>query len=254
MGVLNVTPDSFADGGRFMDLDQALGQARMMVSEGADIIDIGGESTRPRALPVTAAAELDRVLPVLESVQREFDAPISIDTSKPAGASMINDISALRAPGALETAASLAVPVCLMHMQGAPRTMQEAPHYDDVVREVTEFLDDRATACIRAGIPRERIAVDPGFGFGKTLEHNLALLDGLERIVALGYPVLVGLSRKSMLGKLLGRAAEDRLAGSLALALLARQRGAGIIRVHDVAPTVDTLRILARLESMSLDG
>lgn len=262
MGVLNVTPDSFSDGGRFMDLDQALGQARMMVSEGADIIDIGGESTRPRALPVTAAAELDRVLPVLESVQREFDVPISIDTSKPevmrdavaAGASMINDISALRAPGALETAASLAVPVCLMHMQGAPRIMQEAPHYDDVVREVTEFLDDRATACIRAGIPRERIAVDPGFGFGKTLEHNLALLDGLERIVALGYPVLVGLSRKSMLGKLLGRAAEDRLAGSLALALLARQRGAGIIRVHDVAPTVDTLRILARLEAMSPGG
>lgn len=259
MGVLNLTPDSFSDGGQFLTLDAALAQVERMIKEGADIIDVGGESTRPGAASVTAATELDRVMPVLERVGRQFDVPVSIDTSKPevmraavgAGADMINDVYALRAPGALAAAAELQVPVCLMHMQGEPRTMQASPHYEDVVRDVREFLATRAAAAEAAGLPRDCIIVDPGFGFGKTVEHNLALLRHLEQIGQLGYPVLVGLSRKSMLGRLLGRAANERLAGSLALAVLARQKGTGIIRVHDVASTLDILRVLAAVNGQS---
>jgi dihydropteroate synthase len=253
MGVLNVTPDSFADGGRWLDPDAALARARALHEAGADIIDVGGESTRPGAAPVGADAELARVVPVIEALARDIDVAIAIDTCKPvvmreavgAGASMINDVLALRADGALEAAAELGVPVCLMHMQGEPRTMQADPRYDDVVADVHRFLADRLLACEFAGIPRQRLLVDPGFGFGKTLEHNLELLRRLERFTDLGVPVLAGLSRKSMIGALTGRAIEDRVAGSVAAALIAVQRGAAIVRVHDVAPTRDALAVWA---------
>jgi dihydropteroate synthase len=251
MGVLNVTPDSFSDGGNFLPRERALGHARAMVAEGADIIDIGGESTRPGAKPVSVQEELDRVIPVIEALREEVAVPLSIDTSKPevmraavaAGAGFINDVYALRAPGALETAAGLNVPVCLMHMQGEPRTMQENPQYRDVVADVREFLFERVAAAEAAGIARDRIVVDPGFGFGKSVEHNLQLLRGLNALAALGIPVLAGLSRKSMIGKLLGLPVERRLHASLALALLAVQNGANIVRVHDVGPTVEALRM-----------
>jgi len=255
MGVLNVTPDSFSDGGRFSGPPAALAQARQLVEEGADIIDVGGESTRPGARPVTEAEELERVMPVVEALVRELDCAVSIDTSKPAvmraavaaGAGMLNDVRALQTDGALAAAAELDVPVCLMHMKGDPRSMQDAPVYGDVVGEVADYLGCRAQACLAAGIGRDRIVLDPGFGFGKTLEHNLALIRGMEHLCDLGFPVLAGLSRKSMIGRITGRPVGERLAGSIALAMEARRRGAVIIRAHDVAPTIDALRILERI-------
>jgi dihydropteroate synthase len=251
MGVLNVTPDSFSDGGRFVHIDDALRQAGDMVAEGAAIIDIGGESTRPGAAAVPLEQELARVLPVIERLAAAFDVPISIDTSKPevmraavnAGAGMINDVTALSAPGAIAAAAESAVPVCLMHMQGEPRTMQQAPQYDDVVADIMRYLSDRVAACEAGGIAHNRLLVDPGFGFGKTKAHNLAVLNGLATFQRLGLPLLVGLSRKSMLGAVTGRTVEERLAASVAAALMAVERGARIVRVHDVAATVDALAL-----------
>jgi dihydropteroate synthase len=253
MGILNLTPDSFSDGGLWLEPDEALRHVFSMIGDGADIIDVGGESTRPGSTGVPLQAELDRVIPVIERVARETDTPVSIDTSKPgvmleavkAGAGMINDVYALRQEGAVETAASLGVPVCLMHMQGEPRDMQKAPAYEDVVGEVCGFLDERASACRDAGIPADKIVLDPGFGFGKTLEHNLALVRGLPQVCELGYPVLAGISRKSMLGTITGRDADQRVTASAAAALLAVQNGAAIVRVHDVAETVDALKVLA---------
>lgn len=251
MGVLNVTPDSFSDGGRFLTVQNALAHAQAMVAEGAALIDVGGESTRPGSEPVGLQQELDRVIPLIEKLRDETDAVISIDTMKPevmraavaAGAGMVNDVLALQTPGALQAVAGTGAAVCLMHMQGTPGTMQAEPHYEDVVAEVEAFLLRRAQSCIDAGITRDRIVLDPGFGFGKTTEHNLSLLAGLPRLARHGYPVLAGLSRKSMLGKLLGRPVEQRLAGSLALATIAVLRGARIIRSHDVAPTCDAVAV-----------
>ena len=256
MGVVNVTPDSFSDGGRHLDPVRALSHARSLVLDGADIVDVGGESTRPGAAPVSLQEELDRVLPIIERLVDD-GAIVSVDTMKPAvmraaidaGASMVNDVSALQEADALEAASRNDVAVCLMHMQGAPRTMQDAPAYDDVVREVGDFLLARAEACEEAGIARERIVLDPGFGFGKTVRHNLELLRGLRAIVALGYPVAAGLSRKSTVGTLTGRDVHDRLAGSLAAALAAVERGASIVRVHDVRETVDALNVWSALRS-----
>jgi len=251
MGILNVTPDSFSDGGVFLSPQKAVAQALRMAEEGADIIDIGGESTRPGARPVSAQEEIDRVVPVIAAVREKTRLPISIDTSKPgvmraavaAGAGFINDVRALRTEGTLEAAAELNVPVCLMHMQGEPRTMQDDPRYADVVGEVRDFLKERRDACMNAGIPAARIVVDPGFGFGKTLEHNLELLRGLKKLQSLGAPILAGLSRKSMIGKALGLPVERRLHASVALAVMAVQNGARIVRVHDVGPTVEALRM-----------
>lgn len=252
MGILNVTPDSFSDGGRYADIAAAIDQAKRMVDEGADIIDIGGESTRPGAKPVSKQQELDRIIPVIEALRGNNEVPISIDTSKPhvmeaaiaAGANMINDVAALRAPGALETAAQAGCPVCLMHMQGEPRTMQENPQYSDVVEDVAAFLRQRADVCVAAGISKENIILDPGFGFGKTLEHNLSLLKHLDRLVDTGYPVLAGISRKRMIGTLLGDAdVEARLQGSVAAAVIAAIKGASILRVHDVRETVEALAV-----------
>jgi dihydropteroate synthase len=253
MGVLNVTPDSFSDGGRFLAAEAAVEHALRMVAEGAAIIDIGGESTRPGAAPVPAEEELRRVLPVIERLRQATNVVISIDTSKPevirgaaaAGAGLINDVRALREPGALEAAAAGECAVCLMHMLGEPRTMQEAPGYVDVVKEVKAFLDERAHSCRAAGVSSDRIVIDPGFGFGKTLEHNLELLRHLAELTAGELPVLVGLSRKSIVGKLTGRGAGERLYGSIALAVIAALNGARIIRAHDVAATVDALRTVA---------
>ena len=250
MGIVNVTPDSFSDGGRFDSAAAAIDFAQSLRTQGADILDVGGESTRPGAAPVPEDVELARVLPVVTALARD-GALVSIDTMKPgvmraaiaAGASMVNDVRALRAPGAMEGVAGSAAAVCLMHMQGEPQSMQVAPRYDDVVGEVRTFLAARAAVCEAAGIGRERIAVDPGFGFGKTVAHNLALLHGLDAIAALGYPVVAGLSRKRTLGVLTGRPDGDRLAGSVAAALAAVVRGAAIVRVHDVAATVDALRV-----------
>lgn len=255
MGILNVTPDSFSDGGRFIGATAALEHALAMVEAGADFIDIGGESTRPGAEPVSAEVEIGRVVPVIEALGPHCPVPISIDTSKPAvmraavaaGAGLINDVRALREPGAVETAVELGVPVCLMHMQGEPRTMQAAPAYEDVVAEVRDFLLGRAAACEAAGMPREGILLDPGFGFGKALAHNLSLLRHLDVLVATGYPVLVGLSRKSMLGQLTGLPVEQRLAPSLAAAVLAARAGARVIRVHDVGETVAALALVAAM-------
>jgi dihydropteroate synthase len=250
MGVVNVTPDSFSDGGRFFDAKAAVAHALRLAEDGADILDIGGESSRPGALPVSVQQELDRILPVLEGLKR-LEKPLSVDTRRPevmqaalsAGASMINDIEALLAPGAIEAVAKGQCAVCLMHMKGTPATMQQEPHYDDVVVEVRRFLAERAKACERAGIARERIVVDPGFGFGKTVGHNLELLRALPEIGKLGFPVLAGWSRKSSLGKLTGRPADERLAASLAAALLALQGGATILRVHDVKETRDVIAV-----------
>jgi dihydropteroate synthase len=260
MGILNVTPDSFSDGGRFLAAGQAVDQATRMIEAGAAIIDIGGESTRPGASPVSAQQEIDRVMPVLERLVDACDTPVSIDTTKPevmraaaaAGAGLINDVAALRAPGAIETAAATGLPVCLMHMQGEPRTMQKSPQYAEVVADILDYLAQRLAACETAGIPRSRLLVDPGFGFGKTLEHNLALLSRLSAFRRLGVPVLIGISRKSMLGQLTGRPVEERLAASVAAAILAAQRGASIIRVHDVAETVDALKILQAVADVDL--
>jgi dihydropteroate synthase len=253
MGVLNVTPDSFSDGGRFFDVGRAVERAHRMVEQGAAIVDVGGESTRPGAAAVETEDEMRRVLPVIRAVALKLSVPVSVDTSKPdvmraaveEGATLINDICALQSPGALGAAASTRAAVCLMHMQGEPRTMQVDPRYDDVVREVREFLQGRIEACIHGGIRRERIVIDPGFGFGKTLQHNLALLNGLSQITELGVPVLAGLSRKAMLGTILGRPVEQRLYGSLALATVAVLKGARIIRAHDVAETVDAVKVAA---------
>lgn len=252
MGILNVTPDSFSDGGQYSSFEQACQHADTMVSQGAQFIDIGGESTRPGADEVSLDAELARVLPLIEYVAAKHDVWISIDTSKPevmrqavnAGAHLINDVRALMAPQALEMAAQLQVPVCLMHMQGKPRTMQLAPDYQNVVADVASFLTERIQACIAAGISREQLLIDPGFGFGKTVEHNYELLAKLQHFQQFDLPMLIGLSRKSMIGELLGKPIGERLAGSLAGAMLAAQNGAQIIRVHDVAETVDVLKVL----------
>ncbi len=251
MGILNITPDSFSDGGDFLSVDMAVEQAHRMVEEGAAIIDVGGESTRPGAPAVSETEELERVLPVIEGIACNLPVPLSIDTSKPnvmraavaAGAGLINDVMALQAPGAVGAVAELNVPVCLMHMQGEPRTMQQAPCYADVVSEVKEFLAWRVDCCISAGISRSHLLIDPGFGFGKTLDHNLALLRNLQQIADLDLPLLVGLSRKSMIGALLGEPVNRRVYGGLAAAVLAVERGACIIRTHDVKPTADALAV-----------
>lgn len=252
MAIVNVTPDSFSDGGEHFDADAAIAHGLRLANEGADILDVGGESTRPGAGDVTVEEELRRVLPVIEALAARTPLPISVDTSKPevmraavaAGAGLINDVRALRAEGALDAAAALRVPVCLAHMQGEPRGMQDAPHYDDVVADVHRFLAERLFACEMAGIERARLLIDPGFGFGKTLEHNLALLAGLERFADLKAPLLAGLSRKRMIGTLTGREAPaERLHGSVAAAVLAAGRGASIVRVHDVAATRDALAV-----------
>lgn len=252
MGILNITPDSFADGGRFLAPAEAIAHARAMVEEGADIIDVGGESTRPGARGVSAQEEFERVIPVIAALRATLPTPISIDTSKPevmraavaAGAGMINDVRSLTTPGALAEATRLGVPVCLMHMQGEPRTMQDDPRYGDVVAEVREFLRARKQAAIDAGIDASRIVIDPGFGFGKGLEHNLTLLRHLHELTVLGSPILVGLSRKSMIGKALGLPLEERLHASVALAVFAVQQGASIVRVHDVRATREAVRML----------
>jgi len=253
MGILNVTPDSFSDGNRYASVAAALERATRMVQEGVTIIDVGGESTRPGAEPVAEAAEIARVVPVIEGIAAASEVAISIDTSKPrvmaaavaAGACIVNDIHALRADGARSWAAGAGVGVCLMHMQGEPRTMQEHPHYDDVVTQVLEFLAREKELCLQAGIASEAIAVDPGLGFGKGLAHNLTLLKELPRFAALGAPVLVGLSRKSFIGRILGRGVDERLYGGLGLAALAVTFGARIIRTHDVAQTRDAIRMVS---------
>jgi dihydropteroate synthase len=252
MGIVNVTPDSFADGGEHATVEAAIAHGLQLAEEGADILDIGGESTRPGALDVPVDEELRRVIPVIEALARQTPLPLSIDTSKPevmraavaAGAGMVNDVYALRREGALEAAAALGVPVVLMHMLGEPRSMQDAPRYDDVVADVHRFLAERIFAAEMAGIAKKHIVVDPGFGFGKTIAHNLALLAQLDRFTELGVPVLAGLSRKKTIGELTGRAdPHDRIHGSVAAHLIAAQRGAMLLRVHDVAATVDALKV-----------
>jgi len=251
MGILNVTPDSFSDGGHFDNLNIALRQAATMADEGAAIIDIGGESTRPGSKSVSVQEEQDRIIPVIEAVKSVTDAPISVDTSKAevmraavaAGAAMINDVCALRAEGALEAAADLNVPVCLMHMLGEPRTMQQNPQYDDVVADVATFLDERITACVEAGISEDLVVVDPGFGFGKTHRHNVELLANLRQLRVRNRPVLVGVSRKSTLGELTQREVHQRMPASVAAAVVAVMNGADIIRAHDVQASVDALNV-----------
>jgi dihydropteroate synthase len=253
MGILNVTPDSFSDGDRYSRPDAAVDRAAAMVAEGAGIIDVGGESTRPGATAVDERVEIERVVPVIERIARTVDVAISIDTSKPpvmaaataAGACIVNDVYALRAPGAREWAATAGVGVCLMHMQGEPRTMQHSPQYQDVVGEVCEFLIRERAACMAAGVAHEAIVLDPGVGFGKGLEHNMALLKALPRLAALGSPLLVGLSRKSFIGRILGRPTDERLYGGLGLAALAVSMGARIVRTHDVAPTRDAIDMVS---------
>ncbi len=250
-GIVNVTPDSFSDGGKYLDPESAIAHGLKLAEDGADLLDIGGESTRPGADAVSIDEEIARIVPVIEALARQTSLPIAIDTSKPevmratiaAGAGMINDVRALRGDGALDAAADLKVPVCLMHMLGEPRTMQDDPHYDDVVSDVRRFLTDRIFACEMSGIDKNKLVVDPGFGFGKTLEHNLTLLRALDQFAALGVPTMVGLSRKSMIGTLTGAALNDRVAGSVAAALIAVQKGAAIVRVHDVAATRDALTV-----------
>lgn len=251
MGILNVTPDSFSDGGNFNHLERAMTHARQMVADGATLIDVGGESTRPGAPDVSEQEELDRVIPIVERLVHECNVMISLDTSKAAvmregckaGAHLINDIRALQEPGALLAAAEADVPVCLMHMQGQPRTMQVEPHYDDLLEEVKAFFDERIAVCEAAGIGREKLLLDPGYGFGKTLAHNYQLLAEQRGLLEYGLPLLVGMSRKSMIGNLLARPVDERLAGSLACALIGMQQGARIIRVHDVRETMDALRV-----------
>ncbi len=262
MGILNVTPDSFSDGGRYSQVDVALEHARVMLAEGADIIDVGGESTRPGAEAVSVADELQRVLPTVTALVNELGAIVSVDTSKPevmeaaigAGAAMINDVQALGAPGALEIVATAEVFVCLMHMQGLPRTMQANPQYQNVVNAIIGFLGKRANDCIAAGIPAHRIIIDPGFGFGKSLIHNYTLMRNLGRLTELGYYVLAGMSRKSMIGALLDTPAEKRLIGSVVLAALAAERGAAILRVHDVGETVEAMRLVQAVQTLGLMG
>ncbi|NWC95501.1 MULTISPECIES: dihydropteroate synthase [unclassified Pseudomonas] len=257
MGILNVTPDSFSDGGRFSQLDAALRHAEAMVAAGATLIDVGGESTRPGARAVSPLEELERVAPIVERIHRELDVIISVDTSTPAvmretarlGAGLINDVRSLQRDGALDAAAATGLPVCLMHMLGEPGTMQDDPHYDNLVGEVKDFLAGRMAQCAAAGIAPERIILDPGFGFAKTLQHNLSLFKHMESLHALGRPLLVGVSRKSMIGLALNRPVGERLHGGLALAALAVVKGARILRVHDVAETVDVARMIAAVES-----
>lgn len=257
MGVLNVTPDSFSDGGRFATIDQALRRAIQMSQAGAAVVDIGGESTRPGAEPVSVAEELDRVIPVVEALRKETDILISLDTSTPevmlegakAGAHMINDVRALQRQGALEAAVRTGLPVCLMHMQGEPETMQHNPTYHAVLAEVGEFLVDRVDRCLSAGIEQKKLIVDPGFGFGKSLDHNLSLLKHLDQLEPLGLPRLVGMSRKSMIGAVLDRPVDQRLFGSLAAAVIAAEKGAWMIRVHDVAETVDVIKLVNAVRS-----
>ena len=262
MGVLNVTPDSFSDGGRYATVEDAIERGTAMAAEGAAIIDVGGESTRPGAADVPVREELQRVLPVVEQLVRRVPVPVSVDTSKPevmraalaAGASLVNDVRALRAPGALEAVAGSRAAVCLMHMLGGPRTMQAAPTYADVVGQVRQFLAERVRACLAAGIDRERISVDPGIGFGKHPDHNLALLAALDRLADPDLPVLVGVSRKSLVGIITGRPPEGRLAGSVAFAALAVMGGAAIIRAHDVAETVDAVKVASALRRAAAGG
>lgn len=252
MGILNVTPDSFSDGGKFTHIEHALAQVERMIADGASIIDIGGESTRPGAVVVSDEDELVRVIPVLKAIKQRFNVFVSIDTSKAsvmsaaiaAGADIINDVRALQNEGCLAAVAKSNIPVCLMHMQGLPQTMQDSPRYDDVITDVEVFFQQRIDACVSAGIARERIILDPGFGFGKTLEQNFHLLANLSVFCQFGLPLLAGLSRKSMIGNLLNRDVEQRIAGSLSAAIIAAQQGANIIRVHDVQATVDALSIL----------
>lgn len=262
MGILNVTPDSFADGGRYLAPDHALERARQMIDEGVDIIDVGGESTRPGAAPVRVDEELARVVPVIEAIKAQCRVAVSVDTSTPevmtaaaaAGADLINDVRALQREGALAAAAASGLPVCLMHMQGEPRTMQDKPAYDDIVGEIIAFFAARLQACDAAGIGRDKVLLDPGFGFGKTAVHNLQLINRLQGFVALGQPVLVGASRKSTIGLLLGDAEADRLQGSVAMAIAAFMRGASVLRVHDVAATVQALRVVAAVETEQVPG
>ena len=257
MGILNVTPDSFSDGGRFAARDAALRHAADMVAAGATLIDVGGESTRPGAAVVSPDEELERVAPVVEAILREIDVVVSVDTSTAEvisesarlGAGLINDVRSLRREGALQAAAASGLPVCLMHMRGEPGDMQGDPRYQNVTREVAEFLAERMAVCAAAGIPADRIVLDPGFGFAKTLEHNLSLFKHMERLRALGRPLLVGVSRKSMIGAALQRPVGERLYGSLALAALAVAKGASIVRVHDVAETVDVVRMIAAVQA-----
>lgn len=257
MGILNATPDSFSDGGRYTLLDAALRHAEAMVAAGATLIDVGGESTRPGALVVTPSEELERVAPVVEALNRELDVIISVDTSTPAvitetarlGAGLINDVRSLRREGALEAAAATGLPVCLMHMLGEPGDMQDNPQYENLLGEVSAFLRERIQQCVLAGIPNERIILDPGFGFAKSLDHNLSLFKHMQELHALGRPLLVGVSRKSMIGGALSRPVGERLFGGLALAALAMTKGAKILRVHDVAETVDVVRMIAAVEA-----
>ena len=259
MGILNLTPDSFSDGGLFTNKDKALNHVKQMIDDGADIIDIGGESTRPGANEVSIDEECQRVIPLIKAIREISDIPISIDTSKTevmqqaieAGASMINDVNALKAKGAVELAVKLNVPVCIMHMQGEPRTMQHTPQYENVVQEVKEFLKQRVDICLAAGIKKENIIVDPGFGFGKTLEHNLSLLKHLDEFTKFDVPLLIGVSRKSMIGKILDDApADERLHGSVALATLATWMNTNILRVHDVKATADALKLCMAVKNI----
>jgi len=252
MGIINVTPDSFSDGGKYTALDAAIAHAKQLIAEGADILDIGGESTRPGAEPVSLQEELKRVLPLIKALSPTTPVPLSIDTYKPevmraaieAGAHIVNDVRALQEPGALDAVANSNVGVCLMHMQGMPQTMQLNPSYQDVVSEVSRFLQDRAHACLARGIAAERIVIDPGFGFGKTKEHNIALIQHLNALADLGYPLLVGLSRKSVLGKIAGGDEQQRLHAGLAASVISVMKGAKIVRVHDVKATVDALKVV----------
>lgn len=262
MGVLNVTPDSFSDGGRFNQPEAALRHVEQMCAAGAALIDVGGESTRPGASPVSVQQELDRVVPMVEAIRARFDVVVSVDTSTPdvmresalAGAGIVNDIRALTRPGALQAVADAGVAVCLMHMQGDPQSMQQAPRYDSVLDEVNGFLESRVQACLDAGIGRQLLTLDPGFGFGKTLQHNLQLFAGMERLQPLDLPILVGVSRKSMIGQVLDRPVDQRLFGGLALATLAAAKGARIIRTHDVAQTLDAVRMVDAVRLASSSG
>jgi len=255
MGILNVTPDSFSDGNQFFDGDAAFSQAETMVADGVDIIDIGGESTRPGAAIVTVEEEIRRVVPLIRRVSR-LGVKVSVDTSKPevmlaaaeSGVSMINDVRALKLPGAMQAAHKSGLPVCLMHMQGKPATMQREPRYDNVLSQVLDYLASRVEACVSAGITRSKLSVDPGFGFGKTRQHNIELLDNLNYFKQLELPLLVGLSRKSLIGEITGRPVDERLAGSLAVALIAMQQGASIVRVHDVKETVDVKKVFTAMQ------
>ncbi|MDP5133832.1 MAG: dihydropteroate synthase [Paraglaciecola sp.] len=257
MGILNVTPDSFSDGGAFVLADEAIRQAQRMIESGASFIDVGGESTRPGAKPVSVQEELDRVVPIIEALKQRFDTVVSVDTSKAevmkaavkAGAGLINDVRALQEDEALKAAAHAQIPVCLMHMQGQPRSMQMSPNYQNVVSDVTDFLQKRISQCIEAGIAHQDILIDPGFGFGKTLAHNYQLLANLAKLKQLGAGMLIGLSRKTMIGEVINRPVHERLAGSISGALLAVQQGAQIIRVHDVRETVDAIKILTTMNT-----